>query len=98
MRKSILAAASVVALGISSFGVDAALTGSMQFAPGPSSSPGQSIQWRQGYGKLATPEQMANVWKELAYYRRLPAQSQQHAEIGTIHEIGTIRELVFPGG
>jgi hypothetical protein len=95
MNKSILAAASVVALGISSFGVDAALTGAL----GPSSSSGQTTQWMAGYGVPATPAQMARVWQEVAYYRKLAGKSQQRAEIGTIREIGTtIRELEFPGG
>ena len=94
MKKSILAAASVVALGISSFGVDAALTGAL----GPSSSSGQTTQW-MGYGIPATPAQMARVRQEVAYYRKLAGQSQQRAELGTIREIGTtIRELEFPGG
>jgi acyl-CoA synthetase (NDP forming) len=74
MKSLILAAASAVALGIGGVGVGhAALTST----PGPSSSSGQTLLWEQGYGMYATPTQMARVWKEVAHYRQLAAQSQQ---------------------
>jgi acyl-CoA synthetase (NDP forming) len=85
MRKLMLVAASVVALGIAGAGVGhAALTST----PGPSSSSGQTTLWRQGYGMPATPAQMARVWNEVAHYRQLAARSQQqrHAQSGTPHE------------
>jgi hypothetical protein len=88
MRKSILAAASVVALGMSSFGADAALTMAGYGIP---ATP-QTTGWMAGYGVPATPAQMARVSKELASYRQV-ASGQQHAQNGT-----TIRELEFPGG
>jgi hypothetical protein len=103
MRNSILAAASVVALGIGSVGVvHAALTSTpspslsagqtghaaLGCNPGLSSSSGQNIR-EFGYG-------VPQVW---AKYQ--PFYLQQHAQIGKTEqhaELGTIRELEFPGG
>jgi acyl-CoA synthetase (NDP forming) len=85
MRKTVLAAASVVALGLGGVGVGhAALSSNLA----PSSASGKTTLWEQGYGMYATPAQMATVWKEVAHYRQLAAQSQQqrHAQAGTRHE------------
>jgi hypothetical protein len=85
MRKTILAAASVVALGLGGVGVGhAALTST----PGTSSSSGQTTHWWAGYGVRATPAQMARVRNEVAHYRQLAAQPQQQrqAQSGTRNE------------
>jgi hypothetical protein len=116
MRKSILVAASVLALGIGGVGVGHA-------TPGPSFSSGQTTQWMAGYGIPATPAQMARVTKELGPYGQryevlaTPTQvagvtkelgphgqvasAQQRVQNGTAvryAQIGTTRELEFPGG
>ena len=95
MRKLILAAASVVALGIGGVAVSHATVGEM---PGPISSPGQTTQWWAGYGRHATPAEMARVEKELAFYREV-ASGQQRAQNGAYGaapqyaHIGTNRAL-----
>ena len=74
MRKSILVAASVLALGMGGVGVGHA-------TPGPSSSSGQTTQWMAGYGIPATPAQIASVTKELGTYGQV-APGQQRAQNG----------------
>jgi hypothetical protein len=100
MRKSILAAASVLALGIGGVAVGHATPGPLPSSAGIIPSAGKIARWEQGYGVPATPAQMARVGKELAFYRHL-ASGQQRAEIGAsvqYAETGTLRELQFPGG
>jgi hypothetical protein len=88
VKSLILVAASVVGLGIGGAGVGHA---ALMSAPAPTLSSGQTTHWWAGYGVPATPAHMARVWKEVVHYRQL-ASGQQRAEIGTI------RELEFPGG
>jgi hypothetical protein len=89
MRRSILAAASVIALGIGGVGAYAATN----LAPSPltgqpsSSAATGETQWYAGYGIPATPQQTARIGREVAHYRQLAAQSQQrHARSGESHE------------
>jgi hypothetical protein len=85
MRMSILAAASVVALGIGGAGVAYAMPPINSI---PSSSSDQTTGWMAGYGIPATPADMARVWAEVAHYRQLAARSEQQrqAQSGTLHE------------
>jgi len=92
MRRSILAAASVLALGIGGVGVVHAAPTAW---PGMNSSSDQTTEWRQSYGVPATAAQMAKLSHEHL------ASGQQYAQSGTPRqyaEIGTIRVLRFPGG
>ncbi len=85
MKSLILAAVSVVALGIGGVGVGYAMPPINSL---PSSSSGQTTGWMAGYGVPATPAQMARVWREVKLARL--QQQQRHARTNTSQEPSSV--------